>query len=369
MGDLVIIPAPAGFGDYVALAGTTYPGATGAVFRKHILNLGPLHYKGKTFNLDDEWYAQMERNFAAKVSMTQVPLADKDNRHTEDPRANTGEIIGLQREGNKVYDVIDVRDPDIAQRIRDRRIMGASAFLNMDYLDTRTDARVGPALLHHCLTNRPHVLDLEPYEEIVAATADMEWDATEPVVLAQEDVSMTKEELLAQLKAEHGIDIEALQLAAQAKTDAAALTSQIVDALKGSGALQLTGESIDADTITGAIVELTGVVRQQGSTIDELKHERAEGVVNGYISAGRLLPKSKARAVELALTDPEALEDFLSPVKEPYVRLDHQEGFNAPDGEGKHREDVDAELVRLTKEHAEMFERGQDRSGSVPKRS
>lgn len=370
MGDLVIIPAPAGFGSYVALANNLkYPKATGRVFRKHILNLGPLHYKGKTFDLNDEWFGQLQRNFAAGVSMTQVPLANEKNQHTEDPMANTGEIIGLEREGNRVYDVIDVRDPDVAQRIKDRRIMGASAFLNMDYMDTRTDARVGPALLHHCLTNRPHVLDLEPYQEIAATAADMDWEAAEPVVLVQEDTSMTKEEMLAALKAEHGIDFEALQAAAQAKVDAAALTSQIVDALKGTGAVALTGEGADAETITGAIVELAGTVRTQGATIDGLKKERAESVVDGYISAGRLLPKSKARAVSLALSDPSALEDFLSPENDPYVKLDNQEGFNAPDGETKHRENVDDELARLTAEHKELFEKNKNSSGSVPRRA
>jgi hypothetical protein len=88
--------------------------------------------------------------------------------------------------------------------------------------------------------------------------------------------------------------------------------------------------------------------------------------VDTFIGAGRLLPKSKGRAVEMLLSGDEAgLEDFLSPVKEPYVKLSHQAGVD-PSGDDVHQEmDVDEEMVRLTKEHAAMFERGSDRRGSV----
>lgn len=176
---------------------------------------------------------------------------------------------------------------------------------------------------------------------------------------------MTREEMLAALKAEHGIDVAELQAAAAAQLSATQLTSQIVEALKGTGTVALTGEGVTVETITGAIVELAGTVKEQGSTIGELRRERAEGIVDGYISKGRLLPRSKERAVTLALTDPAALEDFLAPADAPFVRLGHQEGIDAPDGEGKHREDVDAELVRLTKEHQDLFEKSRDRAGSV----
>lgn len=364
MGELAIFPAPGGFGSYVELG--AHPQATGRVFRKHILTLGqPLHYKGRTFNLDDAWYGRLKQNFDARVSMTQVPLAGERNQHSEHPMDNTGEIIGLEREGNKVYDVIDVRDPEVAKRIADKRIMGASAFLHLDYTDTRTDAKVGPALLHHCLTNRPHVLDLEPYEEVIAATADMEWEDTEALVLAQED-SMTREEMLAALKAEHGIDVAALQTAAQAGTSAAALTQQIAEALKGSGMVALAGEGIDAETITGAIVELAATTRAQGTEITSLRRERAEARVDGFVSSGRLLPKSKDRAVEMLLSGDDAgLEDFLAPVSEPYVKLSHQAGIDPSGDNLRQEQDVDAEIVRLTEEHDKLFERGSDRRGSV----
>lgn len=372
MSDLVIIPAPTGFGSYEEVrlgAGVPASGtraASGRVFRKHILNLGPLHYKGKTFNLDENWYSKLKDNFNSGVSMCQVPLADEQNRHSEDPLRNTGEVIGVERQGNKVYTLVDVRDPDVAQRIADKRIMGASAFLHMDYEDTRTQKKVGPALLHHCLTNRPYITDLEPYEEVVAATADMEWDDVEPVILAQPEGSMTKEELLAALRDEHGIDVEALQ----AGQGSAALSQQIVEALQASGAVQLTGgaEGLTAGDVVGAIVELSGKVSDLATSNEDLRTKDATREVEAFIDAGRLLPKSRDRAIAMVLSgDREGLEDFLSPVNAPYVKLSSQQGVTVPDGEGAQEKSVDAEIMRLTAEHAELMKRGQGRSGSVRK--
>lgn len=368
MNNLAIIPAPSGFGGYVELGGA--PRATGRVFRKHILNLGPLAYKGRTFNLDDAWFTRLKDNFNSGVSMVQVPLADSRNQHSEDPMRNAGEVVGLERDGDKVYSVIDVRDPDVARRIADGRIMGASAFLHMDYTDTRTQKQVGPALLHHCLTNRPYITDLEPYEEVVAATADMEWEGPEAMVLAQPEGSMTREELLAQLKDEHGIDVEALQAQAASRLDGAQLTAQIVEALKGTDTgVQLSGDgSLTSTDIVGAIVELSSTVKALGESNTDLRRKDAEREVQGFIDKGRLLPKSHDRAVEMLLSgDREGLEDFLSPPEAPFIKLNAQSGVTAPDGADKQESDVDSEIMRLTQEHQELLDRGKNRPGSVRK--
>jgi hypothetical protein len=160
---------PASDGTYVELAGGSAPR-----FRKHLLTLGPLiHPKtGETLQLGEDFWQQIKRNFdAGVVPRPAVPLADAKNRHTEDPLANTGQIVGLERQGSKVYSVIEVRRPEVADGIRNGTLLGASAFLNLDYTDTRTGQKVGPALLHHCITNRPYVVDLEPYQEIAASAS------------------------------------------------------------------------------------------------------------------------------------------------------------------------------------------------------
>lgn len=367
MSDLVIVPAPAGFGYYEEVQlSSGPPRASGRLFRKHILNLGSLAYKGRTFNLDEGWYNKLKDNFNSGVSMCQVPLADEQNRHSEDPLRNAGEVVGVERQGKKVYTLVDIRDPDVAQRIADKRIMGASAFLHMDYEDTKTQKRVGPALLHHCLTNRPYITNLDPYEEVVAATADMEWDDLEPVILSQAEGSMTKEEMLAALKAEHNIDVEALQGVAAQRTDTGAALSQIVDALNGTGAVQLTGGELTAGDVVGAIVELSGKVTALSDSNEELRLASAKAEVADYIGKGRLLPKSEEKAIEMLLSgDRDGLDNFLSPADKPYIALNRQSGVTQPDGAQKQESDVDAEIMRLTAEHEKLAASRSTRPGSV----
>jgi hypothetical protein len=351
----VILSSPPG--DYVELG--AHPRARGRVFRKHILNLGNLHYKGRTLKLDEDWYRQLERNFNAGVSMAQVPLADDQNKHTEHPLANTGEVVGLERKGSKVYTLVDIRDPDVAQRIKDGRIMGASAYLHLDYEDTRTGRKVGPALLHHCLTNRPHVLDLEPYEEVVAATAaDSEG---EYVVLASpEDRRMTREELLAELKDAHGIDVEALQAQAAQRADMSQLTAALTEALRpASDQVKLAGgdgETVSLTDVVGAVAELAEKNVALSSTVGQLQQQAAEREVDGYIGKGRLLPKTREHAVKLVLSgDRDGLDAILAPADQPYVQLNHVQGAAPPQGEQKHVQDLDAEIARLTGAHGEFF--------------
>jgi hypothetical protein len=293
----------------------------------------------------------MKANFDSGLcDIVQVPLANDKNEHSEDPLRNAGEVIGVEREGGKVYSVIDVRDPEIAERIADKRILGASAFLSLDYTDTSSGTKAGPALLHHCLTNRPYVTGLDDYEEVIAASAD---GTGEVLVLAQEASRMTKEELLAQLKAEHGIDVEALEAQAGQRTEMSQLTAMLTEALKpAAGTVSLTGgdgETVSLTDVVGAVAELAEKNVALSGTVGDLQKDAAEREVDGYIGVGRLLPKTKNHAVKLVLSgDREGLDDILAPEKEPYVRLNHVEGAAPPQGEQKQYEDIDAEVARLT---------------------
>lgn len=168
MAELGIIPSPDTEG-YLELAGN------GEVrrFRKHLLSTGPLiHPKtGKIVQVDDAFIRTMQENFNAGVcDIVSVPLADKDNRHSEAPERNTGRVVGLEREGGKVYAVMDIADPEVAGKLGST-LLGASAMISLDYTDTRTGRKVGPTLLHSCITNRPYCVGLEDYSEVLAATA------------------------------------------------------------------------------------------------------------------------------------------------------------------------------------------------------
>lgn len=350
----VIIPCPRSGDDFVELARTRE--VRGRLFKKHILNLGTLiHPKtGERLELDEPWFDTLRHNFKDGVcDIVQVPLADAQNKHSEDPDRNIGEVIDITREGKKVYAHIDARDPVRADQLG-RTLLGASAMLNLDYTDTRTGRKVGPTLLHTCITNRPYVTGLDDYQEVLAATADGEEDV---VVLASEETGMpTKEELLAQLKDEHGIDVAALEAKA-AQADPAALTAALSAALaKAGGNVKLSSgdDEITLSDVVGAVAELAADSKAKGDKIDTLMLANAEAEVDGYVRQGRVLPKQRNAYIKLALGDREQLEEML-PV-EPVVKLNNQDGSEGtPQGEGAHTQDLDAELARLTGAHAQFF--------------
>jgi hypothetical protein len=340
---------------------------TGRLFEKHILNKGPLiHPVTKVrINIDDGFVSAMEANFKAGVCpIVQVPLANARNEHVENPDANIGEVVGIKSRGDKVYALIDARDEQAAARLG-KTYLGASAFLSTNYTDTRTDKKVGPTLLHVAVTNRPYCVDLDDYKEVLAASADSTGEVVVLTPVPEETVPLTREELLAALKNEHGIDVAALQAAATAAPDAAALSAEfmqalpvaVAEALKDSGTFQLSADpgTVSLSDVTAAVVELAADNKGLRETVTGLQRRAAMTEVDGYIGAGRLLPKARAAAIEMALSRRDDLDAILAPADRPYVKLDQQVGLSGPDGEQRQEQDIDAEVARLTAQHKDFF--------------
>jgi hypothetical protein len=166
IGQAVIIPSE--HAGYVEL------GSSGGAprFRKEILRCGPLHYQGQQIDISPVVADQLVANFRSRVcDIVQFPLATSGNTHTEDPMANAGRVVDIAREGDGIVATIEVRKPEVAEGIRRGTVLGCSAMINLDYTDTRSGKKAGPTLLHVLATNRPHCLDLQPYQEVLAATA------------------------------------------------------------------------------------------------------------------------------------------------------------------------------------------------------
>ena len=170
MAELGIIPDAPGAEGYLELGAT----GQGRVFRKHLLTINKqfLHPRtGRPITLGEREWQQLKSNFDSKriIQAVTFPLADSQNRHTEDPLAVAGIVSALERDGDRVMATIDVKDAAVAERIADGRLPGASAFLALDAKDPATGERAGAALLHVCGTLRPALADLSPYESVVAA--------------------------------------------------------------------------------------------------------------------------------------------------------------------------------------------------------
>lgn len=363
--ELVIVPSD---GDgYVELARTR----TGRLFRKHILNKGKLkHPAVGEINIDDNFVKTLKSNFDSRVcDIVQVPLAGPQNEHTEAPDRNIGEVIGLEDKDGKVYAVIDARDENHAAKLG-KTLLGASAMLSLNYTNTKTGEKVGPALLHTCVTNRPYVTGLEDYEEIVAATSDTSERAVMLTAADTANDAPTKEtddmpestkdqttpakpsleELLTALKTDHNIDVAALQTKAADGDQAANLTNALVAALKDSGVVALSATEDNKDTVSGetvvsAVAELATNNVTLTNRVNALEQRDAEHAVNKLIEQGRVLPAQKTAYVELKLTNP-AMFDSLVP-DQPLIKLNNESGVTPPKDEA-HTKNVDEEIARLS---------------------
>ncbi len=375
--ELVIVPSN---GDgYVALARTK----TGRLFRKHLLNFGDLRHPvtGETVKIDEDFATSLKTNFANNVcDIVQVPLANDRNEHSEAPERNIGEVVDIEIKDQKVYAVMDIRDPAHADRMG-KTYLGASAMLHLDYTDTKTGTKVGPTLLHSCVTNRPYVTGLANYEEIVektiaATNADKNQRA---VLLTTEDVVVidppevdtppavegttdmgdttdvqetapkpTLEDLLASLKTDHNIDVPALQAKAAEGDQAASLSNTLVKALTDAGVVKLTNtdeSTVDNTVVAGAVTELAASNIALTNRINVLERKDAEHLVDSLVRTGHIIPGQRNDYVDLKLTNPTMFERLVP--KDPIVKLDNETGV-APKDDAAHKKNVDDEIARLT---------------------
>lgn len=351
----------------------------GRLFKKHILTKGELIHPTtkQKLTIDDDFIASLKRNFDSKVCpIVQVPLANKNNEHSEEPDRNIGEVIDLTEEDGKIYAMIDARKTEYAEELG-KTLLGASAYISLDYTDTKTDAHVGPTLLHTCITNRPYVTDLDDFQEIVAASADTVGEAllfteaptVEPPILAEPAASkpaeaaksMTKEELIAQLKTEHGVDVEALTEqagVAQAVTAAKAeLTHALTQHLTSAGVMALSNtdgaeDKVTTDDVIGAVAELAQTNMALTSRVGTLEHKDAENEVDKLIVEGKVLPAKRDVMVELRLTNSDVFQKLIP--EAPIVKLDVEQGSTQIEDES-HKKSLDDELMRLTNENPQIF--------------
>lgn len=365
MSTLVVVPQSPDAGTFIELSATATASsikkpAMGKVFRKQILNYGDLLYPkapGGKVKIDDSFADRLIENFNAGVCpIVQVPKADAKNQHTEDVDRNMGEVIGLSKENGKIYADIDVRTDD-ASKVG-KTLLGTSAMMNLDYIDTKTMTPVGPTLLHVLVTNRPYVTDLEDFSEVIAASAD---GTNEAVLLAaptKGDPVITLDEAIAYLRDEHKIDVPALQKKAADADKAVALSATIQDQLSESGLLKLSnGQEATADDLIGAVAEAGQKIVALSATVETLvengKKTEAETRVDSLVREGRILSKDKDAQVELLLSNSELFERLLP--EKPLIKLSapgEDFEFGREPGEAHHQNNVQDEIDRIANSDA-----------------
>jgi hypothetical protein len=347
--------------------------SSGTLFRKHILNVGKdlIHPAVGKIKIDEDFVSKLKTNFDNKAcDIVQVPKANAKNQHVEDPDSNVGEVVDIEVKDDKVYAVIDARDPKAVEKFKNKTYIGASAMIAMNYTDTNTGKKVGPTLCHVAVTNRPYITNLEDYEEIVKASADTSEEAvllTEPATEevdnksgsenepeVEEQKPMTKEELIKALKDEHGVDVDALQAEAAKPaetTDTTELSNTLVKALTEAGVVKLSQDGTDnAQEVVNAVVELANDNVKLSKRIDTLELSNAEilatAEVDSKVRDGFIEPAKKPAMIKLYLSNKELYDELLP--AEPVVELSAERGDSTASEE---KEDFDpaAEAERLVK--------------------
>lgn len=354
---LAIVPGN-GTAGYVELARSKQ----GRIFKKEILKYGDLLYPtavGGKVTIDDAFADTLIHNFENKVcDIVQVPTAGDNNEHSEDPNRNIGEVIGLSKEGNSIYAHIDARKADAADALG-KTLLGASAMMHLNYTDTRTGKAVGPTLLHVAVTNRPYVTDLGEYKEIgevVAASADGSQGVvvlTAATNFPKEKKMSTLDELFAELRTDHGIDVPALQEQAGRADQGVALSNKITETLTEAGVIKLSnGDQASADDLVEAITNVYTQNVELSNRVNALteagEKNAAEARVDALVKEGRILPKNKDAQVRLLLSNSELFEELLP--EKPLVKLSNdgsaETGLEPVDEQ--HNETVSSEIARLT---------------------
>lgn len=345
--NIVIIPSGTDYQGFVGLSAKAKLPITkpvqGKLFKKQILERGPFYYpgvKGNFLDVDDDMMDTMVANFNDTVcDIVQVTKVDADNQHTEDPDYNRGEVVGLSREGSKLYAYIDARE---SPEKFGKTYIGASAMLSLNYRDHRDGQLRGPTLCHVAVTNRPHVLNLESFEEVIAASHISDDSSTDkPVFLTSaadlnEESEMTLDELITELKEDHGKDVVALEARVAELEPLVALSARIQDELSSTGILKLSSSEPTADDFVKAIANVVSENVELSARIDSINEgaikAAAEAEVDSLVASGRITPDKRDAMLELRLSSEKLFNDILP--EQPVVKLSAEQGTDTEDENG-----------------------------------
>lgn len=356
---IVIIPQGDDYSGFVGLSAKAstpvIKKVQGKLFKKQILKKGPFYYPGANGNfidVDDNMMDTMVTNFNNTVcDIVQVTKVDADNQHTEDPDYNRGEVVGLSHEGDSLYAYIDAREQ--ADKFG-KTYIGASAMLSLNYRDHRDGNFYGPTLCHVAVTNRPHVLNLESFEEVIAASNISDDSNGKPVLLSTQDEKteeseMTLDEMLTELKDDHGIDVRALQTRVADLEPQVALSAKIADELIATDVLKLSSKEPTPEEFVKAVAAVVSENVELSNKIDQINKDSIEAAaaaeIDGLVTTGHIEPGRRDAMLELRLSNEELFKKLLPDA--PIVKLSNEQGVDTED-EGSNKVTTEDEIARLS---------------------
>jgi hypothetical protein len=159
-------------------------------WRKQILPIRKINYKGRTLDFNATYLASLRDSFKRRA-FDQVPaqLADSANKHNNDPKNTVGDLVDVELGSDGLYGVFEPNADGAAILAKNPKI-GVSARILEGY--RRSDGEVFPqALQHVLLTVDPHVSGMKPWEKVELSN-DLGVESTLDLSGYEEETDMTK---------------------------------------------------------------------------------------------------------------------------------------------------------------------------------
>jgi hypothetical protein len=142
-----------------------------SLWRKQVLPLGTIDYKGRKITFSREYLAGLVKAFADKAyDVVPFQFADAANSHSNAPEQRRGTVRDLELTDDGL-DIIVEAGQDAAKHLAEYPDLGVSARIVEGY--DRADGKFFPAAIQHVLgTLDPRITGLRPWQAIDAANDD-----------------------------------------------------------------------------------------------------------------------------------------------------------------------------------------------------
>ena len=230
-----------------------------AVFRKQVLPVGSINYRGRRIDFTREYLSSIVESFK-KRAFDAVPfmLADRDNTHTLDPERWRGDVRGLELAEDGLYATVELTE-DAAKLVQSNPRFGVSARI-IEQLERADGRKFGPSIQHVLGTLDPRVTGMKPWETVELSTEDREVevvDLTSSLFVEGNDMSLTAEEI-EQVRA----------LLAGKTTDLSTPTQEEGGGDEGDTGTDEGADNTGAEEDTDAERTLAGLVEEDNDDVD-----------------------------------------------------------------------------------------------------
>ena len=159
------------------------------LYRKQILPMGKtIRYKGRVITFDRPYLTELANSFKSGATDS-VPflLADKDNRHTQDPERFRGILKGVEVDDEGLHGIVEMTAEGASLVDSTGGMLGVSARILENH--ERADGAKFPRALDHVLgTFSPQVTGMAPWRKIELSNEVSEVSLPDQPVFTEPDV-------------------------------------------------------------------------------------------------------------------------------------------------------------------------------------